>query len=75
MPDSCARCSSWVSSQASNGSQRHFDDLGQRSTIDIRRDYLDDTRVDSVRRANSATPVPRRGLGSLISALFRRRKR
>lgn len=55
--------------------QRHFDDLGQRSTIDIRRDYLDDTRVDSVRRANSATPVPRRGLGSLISALFRRRKR
>jgi len=54
---------------------RHFDDLGQRSTIDIRRDYLDDTRVDSVRRANSATPVPRRGLGSLISALFSRRKR
>lgn len=55
--------------------QRHFDDLGQRSTIDIRRDYLDDTRVDSVRRANSETPVPRRGLGSLISALFRRKKR
>ncbi len=55
--------------------KRHFDDLGQRSTIDIRRDYLDDTRVDSVRRARSATPVPRRGLGSLISALFSRRKR
>jgi NTE family protein len=54
---------------------RHFDDLGRRSTIDIRRDYLDDTRVDSVRRANSATPVPRRGWGSLISALFNRRKR
>ncbi len=55
--------------------RRHLDDLGRRSTIDIRRDYLDDTRVDSVRRANSATPVPRRGLGSLISALFSRRKR
>jgi NTE family protein len=54
---------------------RHFDDLGQRSTIDIRRDYLDDTRVDSVRHANSNTPVPRRGLGSLISALFSRKKR
>jgi len=55
--------------------QRHFDDLGQRSTIDIRRDYLDDTRVDSVRHANSGAPVPRRGLRSLISALFSRRKR
>jgi NTE family protein len=55
--------------------KRHFDDLGRRSTIDIRRDYLDDTRIDSVQRTNSPTPVPRRGLGSLISALFRRKKR
>lgn len=54
---------------------RHFDDLGRRSTVDIRRDYLDDTRVDSVQRANSPTPVPRRGLRSLISNLFRRTKR
>ncbi len=53
----------------------HFDDLGLRSTVDIRRDYLDDTRVDSVQRANSATPVPRRGLRSLIGQLFRRTKR
>jgi NTE family protein len=25
---------------------RHFEDLGQRSTVDVRRDYEDDTRID-----------------------------
>ncbi len=31
---------------------RHFEALGQRSTIDIGRDYLDDTRLDSAQRVS-----------------------
>lgn len=53
----------------------NFDAIGQRSTVDIARDYLDDTRLDSSRRADRATPVPRRGLMSLLANLFRRTKR
>lgn len=55
--------------------KEHYQHLGQRSTVDIRRDYLDDTRIDSVKRSPEETPVPRRGLQSLISRLFSRKKR
>ncbi|MGE0498631.1 MAG: patatin-like phospholipase family protein [Ramlibacter sp.] len=54
--------------------QKHFMALGQRSTVDIGQDYLDDTRLDSLPRPHHGQPPPpRRGLKSLISRLFGRR--
>ena len=52
---------------------QHFEALGQRSTVDIRRDYLDDTRQDlSARPAEGATR--QRGFRSWLARLFKRSK-
>ncbi len=37
----------------------HYDDIGQRSTVNVRRDYQDDTRLDTPRAAPSAHARPR----------------
>ncbi|MBX3659499.1 MAG: patatin-like phospholipase family protein [Ramlibacter sp.] len=58
--------------------RKHFAALGQHSTIDIGRDYLDDTRLDSLPRPHGASatpaPAPRRGLKSFIGRLFGRKR-
>lgn len=52
--------------------QRHYDALGHHSTVDIRRDYLDDTRV-LVDRPGVATERPSRGFRPWLAQLLRRR--
>jgi NTE family protein len=37
----------------------HYDALGQHGTVDIRRDYLDDTRLDTPAHARRRRPAPR----------------
>lgn len=75
-------CRHWLGS--------HFDALGTRSTINISRDYLDDTRLTSFKPgpapssdpqapAHPAPPAPaapqKKSIRSLIGGLFRRRKK
>ncbi|MBG9389303.1 patatin-like phospholipase family protein [Caenimonas aquaedulcis] len=50
----------------------HVDDIGQRSTIDVRRDYLDDTRED-VAAAEGKLPTAR-GFTPWLAQLFKRRR-
>lgn len=52
--------------------ERHYDALGHHSTVDIRRDYLDDTRV-LVDRPGVATARPVRGFRPWLAQLLRRR--
>lgn len=52
---------------------QHFDALGQRSTIDIRRDYLDDTRQDLPLGAGDAS-TGGRGFRSWLARWFKRSK-
>lgn len=52
---------------------RHFDALGQRSTVDVRRDYLDDTRDDVPSRTGSGTSA--RGFRPWLARLFSRAAR
>ena len=40
---------------------QHFDAVGQHSTVDIGRDYLDDTRLDSAQREPVGTAAPKPG--------------
>lgn len=51
--------------------QRHYEALGHHSTVDIRRDYLDDTRV-SVARADTGAARPARGFRPWLAQLLRR---
>ena len=53
-----------ASRRPSHWLERHFDALGQHSTVDIRRDYLDDTRA----AAAPCRPSPR-AVGARIPAL------
>jgi NTE family protein len=53
--------------------EQHFDALGQRSTVDIRQDYLDDTRQDLPPRAG-APGIRERGFRPWLARLFRRSK-
>jgi NTE family protein len=48
---------------------RHFAALGRRSTIDIRRDYLDDTREETLRPQGPGRP--QRGFRPWLARLFR----
>ncbi len=50
--------------------ERHFDALGQRATVDIRRDYLDDTRMEAPAPGGRAGPFK-----SWLTRLFRREHR
>lgn len=50
----------------------HFDALGKHATVDIRRDYLDDTRIDVPRQAHGKTQPPR-GFQPWLARLLRRR--
>lgn len=53
---------------------RHFDAIGEHGTVDLRRDYLDDTRETLPLRSD--TPAERaRGFRPWLAALFRRSKR
>jgi NTE family protein len=54
---------------------RHYADVGQRSTIDIRRDYLDDTRLDNYGRTVPAEPRPAWRFRSWLARLFRQSRR
>jgi NTE family protein len=56
---------------ASHWLERHYDALGQHSTVDIRRDYLDDTRITTPRPAVAAAP---RGFRPWLAQLLRRRR-
>lgn len=49
--------------------ERHFDAVGQRGTVDIRADYLDDTRIAPPR----PSPAPVRGFRPWLAQLLRRR--
>ncbi|HSV52299.1 MAG TPA: patatin-like phospholipase family protein, partial [Burkholderiaceae bacterium] len=75
-------CRHWLAS--------HFETLGTRSTINISRDYLDDTRLPNFKpgpadpspsqpqaQPDQAMPAPprKRGFRSLMNSLFRRRKK
>jgi NTE family protein len=51
---------------------RHFDALGQRGTVNIRGDYLDDTREDVA--AATAQPLRARGFTPWLAQLFKRRR-
>lgn len=51
--------------------ERHYDALGRHGTVDIRRDYLDDTRMPVGRTPPGAT-VPARGLRPWLAHLLRR---
>lgn len=53
---------------------RHFDDLGLRSTVDVARDYEDDTRI-AWPEASPDAPRPateRRGIGPWVTRVLRR---
>jgi NTE family protein len=52
---------------------QHFDALGQRSTVDIRRDYLDDTRQALPSRPREGD-TRERGFRSWLARLFKRSK-
>lgn len=54
--------------------ERHFAALGRHSTIDVRRDYLDDTREEIAPVSASHTHVSR-GFRPWLAKLFRRLKR
>ncbi len=57
---------------ASNWVTSHYADLGNRSTIDIRRDYLDDTRLDNYGRTVRRGAMRTRGFRPWLANLFRR---
>jgi len=50
----------------------HFHALGERGTVDIRRDYLDDTRTET---AAPSLAHPSRGFRPWLANLFKRRRR
>jgi NTE family protein len=50
---------------------RHFDAIGHRATVDIRRDYLDDTR-DAFPSTHHAQPVTKFGFRPWLARLLRR---
>jgi NTE family protein len=52
---------------------QHFEALGQRSTVDIRRDYLDDTRQDLPGLPVEGV-IRHRGFRSWLARLFKRSK-
>jgi len=52
----------------------HFDALGQRSTVDVRRDYLDDTREDVPSRTGTGS-ASERGFRPWLARLFSRPSR
>ena len=52
---------------------RHFSALGQRGTVDIRRDYLDDTREDAL-AAQAGDDRRPRGFRPWLARLFKRSK-
>jgi NTE family protein len=58
--------------QAAGWLAHHFEALGQRGTVDIRRDYLDDTREETLQP--QAAGRPRRGFRPWLARLFRRRQ-
>jgi len=53
---------------------RHFSALGQRSTVDIRRDYLDDTREPELPAPGAAPTARPQGFKPWLARLFRRSK-
>jgi NTE family protein len=57
---------------ASQWLDHHFAALGQRSTVDIRRDYLDDTREEILPGPRAGEP--QRGFRPWLAKLFRRSK-
>jgi NTE family protein len=52
----------------------HFTALGQRGTVDIRRDYLDDTRVQAMLPATTDRGERQRGFRPWLARLFKRAK-
>ncbi len=52
---------------------RHFDALGQRSTVDIPRDYLDDTRIGGP--PGAGMPLHKKGFKSWVERWLRSSKR
>ncbi len=60
---------------ANNWLKLHYDDLGKHSSIDIRRDYLDDTRLDNYGRTAARGAVRLRGFRPWLANLFRRIRR
>jgi NTE family protein len=55
--------------------ERHYDALGRHGTVDIRGDYLDDTRLALPRAAASAPAAPRLGFRPWFAQLLSRRRR
>lgn len=53
--------------------KRHFETIGVSSTVNIHRDYLDDTRLESFKRPVTPEPPKRKRLKSLWGRLFRPR--
>jgi NTE family protein len=54
--------------------ETHFDALGRHGTVDVQRDYLDDTRLDLPRRpATPGQPPAPPGFRPWLARLFRRR--
>lgn len=52
---------------------RHYDAIGQHGTVDVKRDYLDDTRLDVPRPAAPGQP-PQRGFRPWLARQLRRLK-
>ena len=53
----------------------HFNAIGERATVNIRRDYLDDTREETPAAASSASRHPQRGFRPWLANLFRRSRK
>jgi NTE family protein len=58
---------------ASRWLARHFPALGQHGTVNIRRDYLDDTREEPQEPQEAGQP--QRGFMSWLARLFRRSRK
>jgi NTE family protein len=53
----------------------HFHAVGERSTVDIRRDYLDDTREDVPAATRPGLPHHQSGFRPWLARLFKRRRK